>query len=101
MKARWLFFGLLCMSGTAIAGETEYCPSAYTKIGMNGHGVLEVWGAPGVPSTQALVANPDGGWPTEMAVAVWRDAIKTVKEKGVCLRIYYDPNTFDIWSITE
>lgn len=101
MKAKWLLCGVLFLGGTAIAAEAEYCPTAYTKIGMNGNGVLEVWGVSSVPSNQALLGNPDGGWPTEMSIAVWRDAIKTAKEESVCVTMYYDPSTFEIWSISE
>ncbi len=84
-----------------MGAESTFCPTAFTKIGMDGHSVMEVWGVPGVASTTAIIANPDYDWPTEMAIAAWRDAILTAKKNGTCVTVYYDPVKFELWSISE
>jgi len=98
---QFLCCGAVLFTTVAMGTELNLCPTAFTKISMDGHSVLKVWGVPGVASTVAITANPDYDWPTEMAIATWRDAILTAKKNGTCLTIYYDPVTFELWSTSE
>jgi hypothetical protein len=67
---------------------------------MNSNGVLSLWGVPEA-NGNALVANPDFGWPTELAVASWYAALLKAQELGMSVGVGYDPNTLDIWYIAK
>lgn len=103
MKNIALFLSALVVSGllvvSAHSAEITYNPSTQF-YDMNGNGVLSLWGVPEA-NGNALVANPDYGWPTEASVASWLAMLMKSQEMGLVVKVGYDPNTRDIWYIIK
>lgn len=103
MKKIALLLSALVVSGLLVASahsaEITYNPSTQF-YDMNGSGVLSLWGVPEA-NGNALVANPDYGWPTEVSVASWLVMLMKSQEMGLVVKVGYDPNTRDIWYIIK
>lgn len=80
-----------------LSAEVAYNPGTQF-YDMNSNGVLSLWGV-AEAGGNALVANPDYGWPSEMAVASWLTTLLKAQQMGLGVVIGYDPNTRDIWYI--
>jgi len=110
---------LLCISAmlATLAGQSafaatveSFCPESWNEAGVDGNGILKVWGVPEL-SGYPLLAVPNETWPRFMAVASWRDAIVDAKKDGTCIKIHYDPTLFQetasgvwgyrIWEVIE
>jgi hypothetical protein len=87
------------LATSAFSAETSYNPNTQF-YDMNGSGVLSLWGVPAA-NGNALVANPDYGWPTEASVASWLAMLIKAQEMGLVVMVGYDPNTLDIWYIAR
>jgi hypothetical protein len=91
----------LCFAIPASAAEIYYSPGLDTQIySMDGNGIISLWGVPEA-NGQALVANPDYGWPTELAIASWYTTLVKAQELSLRVAVGYDPVTLDIWYITK
>lgn len=87
------------LTTSAFSAEVTYNPSTQF-YDMNSDGILSLWNVPEAGGN-ALVANPDYGWPTEMAVASWLTILLKAQERGLVVVIGYDPSTRDIWYIAR
>ena len=67
---------------------------------MDGNGTLFLWGIPEA-NGQALIANPDYGWPTELAIATWYATILKAQELNLRVVIAYDPANLQIWYVAR
>lgn len=89
--------GLAISADPAFSADIVFNPNAQ-GYNMLGDGTLQLWGvsqAGGSP----LVANPDYGWPTTLAIADWKATLMRAQQMGMVVGVSYDPGTFDIWSI--
>ncbi|MGB3073628.1 MAG: hypothetical protein WBB68_05205 [Candidatus Moraniibacteriota bacterium] len=100
-----LIVALLCSAGmlaaplVAESAEVLFNPSAQSNgYDMDGNGVLHLWGVPEA-SGNALVANPDYGWPTVSAIAAWYATLLKAQEMNLSVSVGYDPTTLDIWYV--
>ncbi len=100
-----LIVALLCSAGmlaaplVAESAEVLFNPSAQSNgYDMDGNGVLHLWGVPEA-SGNALVANPDYGWPTVSAIATWYATLLKAQEINLSVSVGYDPTTLDIWYV--
>ena len=83
----------------AQSAEIIFNPSDQTRgYDMDGNSVLHLWGVPEA-NGNALVANPDYGWPTLSAIATWYATILKAQEMNLSVSVGYDPNTLDIWYV--
>lgn len=87
------------LSAPAYSAEVTYNPGTQF-YDMNGSGVLSLWGVPEA-NGNALVANPDYGWPTEASVASWLTTLLKAQEMGLVVVVGYDPATLDIWYVAR
>ncbi|NCU41373.1 MAG: hypothetical protein EOM19_01450 [Candidatus Moranbacteria bacterium] len=87
---------LVLVSPVMSAEITSFCPkTAKAVVEIDGNLVLKVWGVP-IPNApgKPLMAVPNNTWPRFVAVVAWRDAFLDAKEKGTCMKIFYDPAPF-------
>lgn len=89
----------LLIATPAYSAEVTYNPNTQF-YDMNGNGVLSLRGV-SEASGNALVANPDYGWPTEASVASWLTILLKAQEMGLVVVVGYDPATLDIWYVTR
>ena len=82
----------------AQAAEVLFNPSMQF-YDMNGNGILSLWGIS--TSGAAVKANPDFGYPTELAIASWYATILKAQEMGLSVVIGYDPVSLEIWYIAK
>lgn len=88
----------------------SFCPETWNEVGVDGNGILKVWGVAEL-SGYPLLAVPSDTWPRFTAVASWRDAIVDAKKDGTCVKIHYDSVLFHeslsgtdgyrIWEVME
>lgn len=92
---------VLCLAVAApvSAAEVSFDPSTQ-YYNMDGSSTLFLWGVPEA-NGNALVANPDYGWPTETSVAAWYATILKAQEMGLRVVIGYDPVNFEIWYVAR
>jgi hypothetical protein len=90
---------MLAVPLVAESAEVLFNPGAQSNgYDMDGNGVLHLWGVPEA-SGNALVANPDYGWPTVSAIAAWYATLLKAQEMNLSVSVGYDPVTRDIWYI--
>lgn len=92
-----LALGILSAPLAAQSAEITFYPSTQW-YNVDGNGTLQLWGVPEA-NGNALVANPDYGWPTTTAVAAWYAVLLKAQEMNLSVGVGYDPNTLDIWFI--
>lgn len=80
-----------------MSSEITFDPNTQ-QYNFDSQGVLNLWGVPEA-SGNALVANPDFGWPSPLAVAAWFAVILKAQEMQKTVVVAYDPNTLDIWYV--
>lgn len=90
---------LVVVTPHASAAEITFNPSVQW-YDTDGTGTLRLWGVPEA-NGNALVANPDYGWPTEMAVALWQSTILKAQQMNLSVGVGYDPVTLDIWFVAR
>jgi hypothetical protein len=94
---KWLCISvaLIAFAGqSAFAATIEsFCPESWNEVGLDGNGILKVWGVPEL-SGYPLLAVASDTWPKFMAVASWRDALVDAKRYGTCVKIHYDPTLY-------
>lgn len=83
---------------SAYSAEVVYDPSTQ-PFDINSNGILSLWGVPAA-NGNALVANPDYEWPTEISVAAWLSMILKARETNTTVTVGYDPTTLDIWYVS-
>jgi hypothetical protein len=85
----------------ASAAEAVFDPASTTlSYDVNDTGILKVWGVPAA-SGNPLVANPDYGYPAEIAIATWVALLLKAQELGKVVKIGYDPTTLEIWYVSK
>lgn len=92
-----LALGAIVAPLSAQSAEVTFTPGTQW-YDMDGNGALHLWGVPEA-NGQALVANPDYGWPTTTAIAAWYAVLLRAQEMNLSVGVGYDPNTLDIWFI--
>lgn len=90
---------LLSVAPVALSAEASFNPSTQF-YDTDGNGIIRLWGVPEA-SGQPLVANPDYGWPTEMAMALWYSTILKAHQMNQRVVVGYDPVNLEIWYIAK
>lgn len=83
---------------SAYSAEVVYDPSTQ-PFDINSNSILSLWGVPEA-NGNALVANPDYEWPTEISVAAWLSMLLKAREMNTTVTVGYDPTTLDIWYVS-
>lgn len=89
--------GILSAPLAVQSAEITFYPNTQ-GYNVEGKGILQLWGVPEAGGN-ALVANPDYGWPTTTAVAAWYAVLLKAQQMNLSVGVGYDPATFDIWYI--
>lgn len=95
----------LCLIATlfivsnASAVDTPFNPNVQ-YYDMNADGTLSLWGVPEA-GTNALKANPDGGWPAKSTIASWLAILLQAQEMNMSVVVGYDPVTLNIWYVAR
>jgi len=97
-KIKMLLCALALVSGLAQPAEVTFNPNVLW-YNTTGDGTLQLWGVP-ESNGQPIQANPDYGWPTENAVAMWLSMLMKAQEMGKSVVIGYNPAPpYDLWYI--
>jgi hypothetical protein len=83
----------------ANAAEITFNP-AFQGYNMESTGKLCLWGVPEAEAG-ALTADPNNGWPSEMAIAAWYITLLRAQARAQVVTVGYDPGTFDIWYVSK
>lgn len=92
-------FAAMFIASTAYAADATFDPNAQ-YYDTNSEGILSLWGVPAT-NGNALKGNPDGGWPTQSAIASWLALLLKAQELNMSVVVGYDPVTFDIWYVAR
>lgn len=94
-----LSVGILAAPAIAQSAEILFEPGNSGRgYDMDGNGILHLWGVPEA-NGNALVGNPDYGWPTTTAIASWYAVLLRAQQMSLSVSIGYDPTTLDIWYV--
>ena len=90
---------LLSVAVQVSAAEAPFIPGTQF-YDTDGNGIVRLWGVPEA-NGQPLVANPDYGWPTETAIAMWYSTILKAHQMNMYVVVGYDPVNLEIWYVAK
>jgi hypothetical protein len=86
---------------SANAAEATFDPNSSTQFyDINGNGILSLWGVTAA-NGNALKANPDYNYPTELSIASWVAMLLKAQQMNKVVVVGYDPATYEIWYIAR